>query len=174
MADPESTVEQTADALRRLVSLVVDNGLAELSVEESGVTITVKGLVDPLPPLEMSAPTPIFMHPHALSPSHEPPYSQTPVLPRPSAAPAPAARAANLIALESPMVGVFYRSASPEDPPFVSVGDVISVGQTVGLIEAMKVYSELPSEVSGRITEIMAANGKLVQQGQPLLYVEPV
>jgi acetyl-CoA carboxylase biotin carboxyl carrier protein len=69
---------------------------------------------------------------------------------------------------------VFYRSPSPDDPPFVNVGDVIYVGQTVGLIEAMKVYSELPSEVSGRIVEIVAENGKLVKQAQPLFYVEPV
>ena len=72
------------------------------------------------------------------------------------------------------MVGVFYHSPSPEDPPFVLVGDIIHVGQTVGLIEAMKVYSELPSEVAGRIVEVAAPNGKLVKQGQPLYFVEPV
>ena len=70
------------------------------------------------------------------------------------------------------MVGVFFRSPTPEDPPFVNVGDIISVGQTIGLIEAMKVYSELPSELAGRILEIPAVNGKLVQQGQPLIVVE--
>ena len=72
------------------------------------------------------------------------------------------------------MVGVYYRSPSPDDPPFVSVGDHIKVGQPIGLIEAMKVYSELPSEVAGRVVEIAAQNGKLVQQGQAILFVEPV
>ena len=91
--------------------------------------------------------------------------------------PAPPALGAGgpvLVALESPMVGVFYRSPSPEDPPYVNVGDTIKVGQTVGLIEAMKVYSELPSDISGRIVRLAAENGALVQQGQPLLFVEPV
>ena len=71
------------------------------------------------------------------------------------------------------MVGVFYQSPSPDDPPFVSVGDFVKVGQPIGLIEAMKVYSEVPSEVSGRVVEMPVESGKLVQQGQPLIFVEP-
>ena len=71
------------------------------------------------------------------------------------------------------MVGVFYQSPSPEDPPFVMVGDLVKVGQPIGLIEAMKVYSEVPSEVAGRVMEMPVESGKLVQQGQALIYVEP-
>ena len=71
------------------------------------------------------------------------------------------------------MVGVFYRSPSPEDPPFIHVGDIVRVGQPIGLIEAMKVFSEVPAEIAGRVVEIPVESGKLVQQGQPLVYIEP-
>jgi acetyl-CoA carboxylase biotin carboxyl carrier protein len=101
-----------------------------------------------------------------LTPSQSPAYSETAVL-----TPTKAKSAA--IALESPMVGVFYQSPSPDDPPFVSVGDFVRVGQPIGLIEAMKVYSEVPSEVAGRVTEMPVESGSLVQQGQPLIFVEP-
>jgi len=84
------------------------------------------------------------------------------------------ARNPKAIALESPMVGTFYRSQTPSDPPFVKEGDTIEVGQTIGLIEAMKVYSEIPAEHAGKVIEFNAGNGQLVQFGQPLVYIEPV
>ncbi len=159
--------ESLTDSLRRLAQLVAENGLSELTVEEGGVVVTVKAVAEaalsaPLAALAVPA------HPHVLPLAQTPAYSETPVT-----APTSPARAATTVALESPMVGVFYRSASPEDPDYVKVGDIVKVGQTVGLIEAMKVYSEVPSEVAGRVTEIAAESGKLVQQGQPLIFVEP-
>lgn len=159
MTEPDSM----AEALRRLVALVAENGLSELIVEEGGVTLTVKA--------EAAAPA---AHPGAFAaPAPFVPAPSAPVAAA-SAPPAAAPKAQKGTPFGAPMVGVFYRSPSPDDPPFVNVGDVIRVGQTIGLIEAMKVYSEVPSEVAGRITEIPVDNGKLVQQGQPLLYVEPV
>lgn len=157
------------DALRTLAQLVAEHGLSELTVEEAGVTLTVKasaavpaGLVSAAMPGSVTVPA----HPHLLAPAQSPAYSETAVL-------APAKPKTTAIALESPMVGVFYQSPSPDDPPFVSVGDFVKVGQPIGLIEAMKVYSEVPSEVSGRVTEMPVESGKLVQQGQPLIFVEP-
>lgn len=163
--------DRMTEILNRLVTLVDEYHLAELTVEESGLIVSVKGFTEAAPPPDV---IPVPIHPHLLSAAQTPAYSQTPVTSPQSPAPAVAAKSTNRVAMESPMVGVFYRSPSPEDPAFVNVGDVIQVGQTVGLIEAMKVYSELPSEVSGRIVEILGENGKLVKQGQPLLYVEPV
>lgn len=157
--------ERTTEMLRRLVALVAEHGLAELTVEEDGLVISVKGLAD-APPAAVSVP----LHPHVLPLAQTPPYSQT--MTTAPVAVAPAASATR-VAFESPMMGVFYRSPTPDDPPFIIVGDTIGVGQTIGLIEAMKVYSELPSEVSGRVVEIAIENGKMVRQGQPILYVEP-
>ena len=157
-----------AAAVRRLAEMVSEHGLSELTVEDGGVTVTVKATPEAAPVPAPPAPVAVMAHPQTLSAAQTPAYSQTAVI----TPPAPA-RAASTVALESPMVGVFYRSASPEDPPFVSVGDRVTVGQAIGLIEAMKVYSEVPAEVAGRVTEIPAESGKLVQQGQPLIYVEP-
>jgi len=161
----ETITETVTEAVRKLAQLVAEHGLAELTVEEAGVVLTVKASAT-----EQTAPAAAVMavpaHPHLLTPAQSPAYSETPVLtpPKPKT---------TAIALESPMVGVFYQSPSPDDPPFVSVGDFVKVGQPIGLIEAMKVYSEVPSEVSGRVTEMPVESGKLVQQGQPLIFVEP-
>jgi len=161
---------EMTETLRRLAQLVAENGLSELTVAGAGLTLTVKAAFEaaPAPALGMTA---VLAHPHVLPPDQSPAYSETAVTTPPvSATPA---RVMTAIALESPMVGVFYRSPSPEDPPFVSVGDLVRVGQPIGLIEAMKVYSEVPSETSGRVTETPVESGKLVQQGQPLIFVEP-
>lgn len=158
--------ETTVEAVRILAQLVARHGLAELTLEEAGVTLTVKAAASapasslPMPAMAVPA------HPHLLTPAQSPAYSETPVLTPPKAK-------STAIALESPMVGVFYQSPSPDDPPFVSVGDFVRVGQPIGLIEAMKVYSEVPSEVAGRVTEMPVESGRLVQQGQPLIFVEP-
>ena len=160
----ELTEEEITASVRMLAQLVLEHGLSELTVEEGGVVLTVKAAA-----FSSAASAPAVAlpaHPHLLPAALSPAYSETPVL----AAPKPKSTA---IALESPMVGVFYQSPSPDDPPFVSVGDFVKVGQPIGLIEAMKVYSEVPSEVAGRVTEMPVESGKLVQQGQPLIFVEP-
>lgn len=164
------TDESMTETLRRLARLVAENGLSELTVEEDGVTMTVKAGGEAAPP----APGPMMAiqaHLHPLA--HTPPYSQTMVTAPAVPSPVTPARAATAVALESPMVGVFYRSPSPDDPPFVTIGDLVRVGQPIGLIEAMKVYSEVPSEVAGRVVDMPVESGKLVQQGQPLIFVEP-
>ena len=169
MTEPtENSNQSLAETLKRLVILVSENGISELMVEENGVTVTLKAAADSG---AISMPLSIQAHPHLLAAAQSPAYSQASVT-APIAAPK-AGRAATAVALESPMVGVFYLSPSPEDPPFVVVGDMVKVGQTIGLIEAMKVYSEVPSELSGRVVELPVVSGKLVQQGQALIYVEP-
>ena len=77
-------------------------------------------------------------------------------------------------AIPAPLTGVYYSSASPSTPPFVNVGDVVRVGQVVALIEAMKVFNEITAETSGRVTDIAATNGTVVQKGDAILHIEPV
>lgn len=167
----ENATYSLSETLTRLAILVSENGLSELSVEENGVTVTVKATVEPVStPPGLAVPA----HPHLLSASQIPAYSQTMVGGPQAPSILKPARNAAAVGLESPMVGVFYQSPSPEDPPFVAVGDLVKVGQPIGLIEAMKVYSEVPSEVSGRVIEMPVESGKLVQQGQVLIYVEPL
>ncbi len=97
-----------------------------------------------------------------------------------SAAPVPAANSApsvaaqtTLVELRAPMTGVFYRAPSPDAPPYVEVGDFVEEGQIVCLIEAMKVFNEVPAERSGRVVEICASSGQLVEQGSVLFRLEP-
>ncbi len=101
----------------------------------------------------------------------------------PAAAPAPhseAARAAEApaeasgVVIASPMVGTFYRSPSPDAPAFVSAGDRVHIGQTVGIIEAMKIMNEIHAEVEGEVIEILVANGDPVEYNQPLIRLRPL
>lgn len=74
--------------------------------------------------------------------------------------------------VEAPMTGMFYRGPSPNEPPYVEEGDVVHEGQTIGLIEAMKVFNEIPSPVSGTVRRILVPNATLVQQGEVLMLIE--
>lgn len=93
-------------------------------------------------------------------------------VPAVSSTPTVAAQA-TLIDLRAPMTGVFYRAPSPDAPPYVEVGDFVEQGQIVCLIEAMKVFNEVPAERSGRVLEICASSGQLVEQGSVLFRLEP-
>lgn len=142
------------DKIRKLVALVEQNHLTEITVEEGGTSVTVKAeIAGEAPPAQ--------------------PYYEAPrEAPAHAAAAEPEAVNENLVQIKSPMIGVFYRYPSPDSPPFTEEGDEIEEGQTIGLIEAMKVFSEIPSEVSGRVVSIPAENGKLVQQGDVLVVVD--
>lgn len=150
--------------VEELVKLVEEHNLAELTVEEHGVTITVKGAVEP----QTHVPPASVHHEHIHPIEHDEYDEASAEYTEDEAEPS------DLMTIESPMVGVFYRAQSPDTPPFVETGDVIEIGQTIGLIEAMKVFSEIPSEIAGEVVDIPVENGKLVQQGQPLIIVRPV
>jgi acetyl-CoA carboxylase biotin carboxyl carrier protein len=102
-------------------------------------------------------------------------------MPQPAAQPAaPAAETkgsgssdANLITIKSPMIGTFYRSAGPDKPPFINVGDEIKAGKVLCIIEAMKLFNEIESEVSGRIVKVLVDDATPVEYDQPLFLVEP-
>ena len=154
------------ERIKELISIVEENGLAELAVEEDGFGVTIKvehddGVIAP-------------------PASADEPGVQVGVRPADpaegrSAQPKPAgteAAAQDVAQITSPMIGVFYTGPSPDSPPYVKVGDEIEVGQTIGLIEAMKVFSEIPSEVAGRVVAIPVENAKLVQAGDVLVVVD--
>jgi acetyl-CoA carboxylase biotin carboxyl carrier protein len=93
------------------------------------------------------------------------------VAPPPVVSPS-SAEPANLQVIKSPMVGTFYSASKPESPPFVKVGDAVGPDTTVCIIEAMKVFNEIPAECSGRIVAVLLANGDPVEFGQPLFKVD--
>jgi acetyl-CoA carboxylase biotin carboxyl carrier protein len=100
----------------------------------------------------------------------------TPVAPSPepvkAASPEPPKK--NTVYIRSPMVGTFYRAPAPEKPPYVQVGDIVQKGQVVCIIEAMKLFNEIQSEVSGKIVRILVENAQPVEYDQPLFEVEPI
>jgi acetyl-CoA carboxylase biotin carboxyl carrier protein len=91
----------------------------------------------------------------------------------PHAGSTPGAPDDSLLTIVSPMIGVFYRAPSPSDPNFVEVGDVVEIGQTVALVEAMKVFNEITAEVAGTVIEIKAQTAELVETGQVLMTIRP-
>jgi acetyl-CoA carboxylase biotin carboxyl carrier protein len=95
------------------------------------------------------------------------------VVPRQDGATPQAASQGRLVPIVAPMVGTFYRAPKPDAPPFVNEGDDIHAGQTVCVLEAMKMFNEIPSDVDGRIARVLVDNGAPVEYGQPLFLIDP-
>lgn len=108
------------------------------------------------------------------APESRPAADVTPRTEPPTAAPAEDDPAEHWIPVTAPMVGTFYRSPEPGKPPFVGVGDAVSPGQTVGILEVMKLFTEVKAEVEGRVTRIDADDAVLVESGRALVWIEPV
>ena len=151
--------------LRGLTAIAREENLAELEVEQNGIRITLRrvepdyyGAPDSYAIAQVAAPA-------VAEPAIAPGSSKGSTT---SEAPQAAPRE-NLIEIVSPMVGVFYRAPSPADPNFIEIGDKIEVGQTVALVEAMKVFNEILAEASGIVAEIKAASADLVETGQVII-----
>jgi|SRR6185503_8140906 len=154
--------------IQDLIRFVSKSGVNEVSIEQEGFKITIK---TNQAPTFVSATVPAEYHPAAVTPA------QAPAAPAPAAthsAEAPAADTSKYITVRSPMIGTFYRSASPEKPLFVNVGDEIKPGSVLCIIEAMKLFNEIESEVSGRVVKILVDNASPVEYDQPLFLVEPL
>lgn len=159
------------DQVKLLLEMVGETDISELTIEAEEERITIKkGTAGPPPPVHsLHAGHPGEMSHLAGKEGH---VFNTPA-PSPGA-PAPAqTEATDLVAITAPMVGTFYRLPSPSAPSFIEVGDKVSVGQTVCIIEAMKLMNDLPSEISGRLVKICAENGSTIEYGQQLFLVDP-
>ncbi len=123
---------------------------------------------------EFTAPAPAAILPPAASATPAP-YAGLPPASAPSGVPTPpsALPPEKSIVIESPMVGTYYTSRAPDMPPLVSVGSVVHAGTIVCIIEAMKVFTDIPAGVAGTIVEVLAKNGQAVEYGQPLFRVAP-
>ncbi len=158
----------SAEDIRRLTQLVEANGLSELLFETGDIKIVLRtaafhptvapasvgplSLTTTFPPLVTGVSE--LTEEELFEPTQEA-YDED-----------------RLQRVEAPIMGVFYRASSPNDPPIIEVGDVLTEGQVIGLIEAMKVFSEVPSPMSGRVVDIPAQNGALVQPGDVLVLLE--
>lgn len=153
--------------IRDLIDFIAQSGLNEVDIETKELKLHVKREPDQKV-IKSAAPViaaPVSVAPQALA---------APAAPQaPAKAEKPAATGKNTIEIKSPMIGTFYRSANPDSPPFASVGDKISKGQTVCIIEAMKLFNEIESEVSGTLVKVMVENSTPVEYDQVLFVVEP-
>lgn len=159
------------DQIKELLSVVSSTDVTELTIEFGDQRITVKKSppvagaesasivqktmeIRPVPPLpKLSMPQ---QEQEEVPANHGGEHSQN-----------------GLVEITSPMVGTFYRSPSPDAPPFVQIGDHVAVGQTVCIIEAMKLMNDMPAEVSGKVVKLLVDNGTTVEYGQPLFLVDP-
>jgi acetyl-CoA carboxylase biotin carboxyl carrier protein len=143
--------------IEKLAKVLADTGLTEISLEDGEQAITLRKDV-----IVTSAPQAVVSAPVASAPA-------------PAAAPAssePQAPAKKGTPITSPMVGTFYKSPSPDSDPFVTVGQTVSKGDVVCIVEAMKMMNEIESEVSGKVVEVCVEDGQPVEFGQVLMYVE--
>jgi acetyl-CoA carboxylase biotin carboxyl carrier protein len=154
--------------IRDLIDFISQTGLNEVDIETKDLKLKVKR--EPDQKVYKSS-TPVIAQPAAPVATPPPAQATTPAAPATPKAETPAA--GNLIEIKSPMIGTFYRTANPDSPPFVSVGDSVSKGQTLCIIEAMKLFNEIESEVSGTIVKVMVENANPVEYDQVLFLVEP-
>lgn len=160
---PESSEPLDVKKVRYLVRLMKHYDLTDLDISDGPFRI------------HLQRRGPEFAIPTGGVPVSYPQTFSVPPTPAPRSEPAPAEAPAGpkTIVIESPMVGTYYSSSSPDTPPFVSIGTVVQPSSTLCIIEAMKVFTDIPAGVSGTIAEILVKNGQSVEFGQPMFRVVP-
>ena len=148
------------EQIRESLTVVSETDITELTIESGEERVTVKksgpvGQVVTMAPAAIAKPAPEVINAAPDAPDVKGNESN------------------GLLPITSPMVGTFYRSPSPSAPSFIDIGDSNAVGQTVCIIEAMKLMNDLPSEISGRVVKVCVENGTTVEYGQPLFLVDP-
>lgn len=168
--------------ITELIKLINKTNLTEFKVKDKDFELTIRteGFVKGRQPAIIQAPSPQVVS----VPQQMANVPATPPPPAPAEQPAPAAAEekeeksegkseGNYVEIKSPMVGTFYRSASPEKPPYVNVGDKVEQGKVVCIIEAMKLFNEIESEISGKIVKVLVDDAQPVEYDQPLFLVDP-
>ena len=169
MAGSSSSTQDIFDVrkIRRLVELMKEHDLNEIDLRQDDMRIQLRRGI--------SADGGVYPQVTVQPPQ----VAAAPAAPQPAAAPAAKSEAAadegddNYAVITSPMVGTFYSASDPEAAPFVKVGDHIGPETTVCIVEAMKVFNEIPAEISGKIVAVLGKNGEPIEFGQPLFKVDP-
>jgi len=151
--------------IKELIKLVAESGVSEVEVERGDFKVSIKKTEEKTTIIQQAA-APVVQT-IAAAPA-------VATLSTPAVTSAPAPVASNLITIKSPMIGTYYKTPSPDKPAFVNIGDEIKVGQVLCIVEAMKLFNEIESEVSGKIVKILVENASPVEYDQPLFLVEPM
>lgn len=158
--------------IQDLIKFVAKSGVSEVEIEQKDFKIIIKSehkqkLSEQ--PIIVQAPAPAIVAPAPVNPI------STPAAPQPEqASVAPVANEeSKFITIKSPMIGTFYRSSGPDKSPFVNVGDTVAKGNTLCIIEAMKLFNEIESEISGKIVKVLVDDASPVEYDQPLFLIDP-
>lgn len=157
--------------IQELIKMINKSNISELSIEQDQFKITIKQKDNEVQQI-VTVPAVTTVQPAIAAPQPVAQAAPAAAAPAAPAAGAPAA-ASNLITIKSPMIGTFYRSAGPGKPNFINVGDDVTPGKVVCIIEAMKLFNEIESEVSGKIVKVLVDDASPVEYDQPLFLVEP-
>lgn len=152
--------------IQELIKIINKSNIGEISVEQKDFKITIKQKEEQVHTVVAAAPAPVVMAAAAAAPVAAAPTAASVIAP---AAP----KADNLVTIKSPMIGTFYRRSSPDKPAFAEIGDEVNPGKVVCIIEAMKLFNEIESEVSGKIVKVLVEDASPVEYDQPLFLVEP-
>jgi acetyl-CoA carboxylase biotin carboxyl carrier protein len=172
MTDKKKLHQMDFKQIQELIKMINKSNIGELVIEEKGFKLSIKQKEEPAQN--------VYAAPVAATPVALPAVASAPAAVQQAAAPAAdkpraAEQAAdNLVTIKSPMIGTFYRSSSPGKPPFVEPGDEVNSGKVVCIIEAMKLFNEIESEIKGRIVKVLAEDASPVEYDQPLFLVEPL
>lgn len=156
--------------IQELIKMINKSNIGEVTIEEKGFKLTIKQKEEPVQQLIAA---PMQQAPMNYAQTTAPAVQQTAASAggeKPKSTDAPAG---NTVTIKSPMIGTFYRSSAPGKPVFVEVGDDVSTGKVVCIIEAMKLFNEIESEVKGKIVKILVEDASPVEYDQPLFLVEP-
>lgn len=161
--------------IQQLIDFISQSGLDEVNIETADLKISVKRYGSGTPTtsaVPVAMPAVAAAAPASVVPPQQPAVAQA--VPVAATTVPPKADTSSYITIKSPMIGTFYRSATPDSPLFVEVGDSISEGKVVCIIEAMKLFNEIESEIEGRIVKVLVENATPVEYDQPLFLVEPI
>ena len=154
--------------IQELINLVNNSNLGEVTIEQKDFRLTIKQKEENITQV-VSNTMPMPMQ----QPAHLPMQLQSNGPASAESAAQPSSTTANLVTIKSPMIGTFYRRPSPDKSNFVEIGDEVTVGKVVCIIEAMKLFNEIESEISGKVVKILVQDSSPVEYDQPLYLVEP-
>jgi acetyl-CoA carboxylase biotin carboxyl carrier protein len=162
--------------IQDLIKFVAKSGVSEVELESKGFKIVIKtgGAQEPMRHEQtyISAPMPM-MAAQMQMPAQVAAPAPTSEAPKAAVAAAPSIDTSNLITIKSPMIGTFYRSAGPDKPSFINIGDEVKSGKVLCIIEAMKLFNEIECEHSGTIVKVLVDDGSPVEYDQPLFLIQP-
>lgn len=155
--------------IQDLVKIINKTNIAEISIEEADLKITIKQKEDKTETIVAAPQNYYAPPPQAVAPAPAPAAAPPPAAAKPAADEA----SDKYVTIKSPMIGTFYRSPAPDKPSFVNPGDEVTVGKVVCIVEAMKLFNEIESEVKGTIVKMLVEDASPVEYDQPLFLVDP-